>query len=54
MAWVLVIGIIGYNNAFAVSGIASEAECRALGAKLYAEATMNWPKWQCYSYQATR
>jgi hypothetical protein len=50
VAWVLVISM-GATSAFAVSGIASEQECKALHQKISATYTAGAPTMHCFSYQ---
>lgn len=52
MLWVLVVGVIGFNHTFAVSGIASQEECERLGKEIVAAAgTLTSPTWRCFRYQ---
>lgn len=51
MAWVLIFGL-GYNWAFTVPGIASEATCIDLGKRMQQEWTITPPSFKCYNYAA--
>ena len=53
LAWVLIVSM-GSTSAIAISGIASEQECKKLHEKIAATYSAGTPTMHCFAYQAVK